>query len=277
MLDRPDPAAAATLARYYDLDLEDDPGDVDLYLALADRVQGPVLELAAGSGRVAVPLAAAGHAVVAVDVDPAMLDRARERAREAGVADERLELVEADLLQLQHPDAGTFGLAFIALNSIMLLASRASQQRALTVLADHLAPGGIAVVDAWLPDIEDLGRFDGRLLHEWLRPDPEADETGTLVTKTGTAIHDAATGTLVLSAIFEAGTQGGATRRWVRQDRLRLIGADELVAFAEAAGLVVETLAGGYDLAPLGPGGERAVLVAARGGPRGIVEAHVRQ
>ena len=277
MLDRPDPATAAVLARYYDLDLEDDPGDVDLYLALADRVDGPVLELAAGSGRVAVPLAAAGHTVVAVDLDAAMLDRSRDRAREAGLADDRLELVEADLLAFQHPRAGTFGLAFIALNSIMLLASRDAQQRALAVLADHLAPGGIAVVDAWLPDIEDLARFDGRLLHEWLRADPEAEDPGTLVTKTGTAVHDAATGTIVLSAIFEAGPQGGPARRWVRQDQLRLIGADELVAFAEAAGLVVETLAGGYDLAPLGPGGERAVLVAARGGPRGIVEAHVRQ
>ena len=40
---------------------EDDPGDVDLYLALAKRTGGPVLELAAGSGRLAVPLAEAGH------------------------------------------------------------------------------------------------------------------------------------------------------------------------------------------------------------------------
>lgn len=264
MLDRPDPATAAVLARYYDLDLEDDPGDLDLYLALADRADGPILELGAGSGRLAVPLARAGHQVTAVDVDPAMLDRARERAAEAAIPAGALELVEGDLLDLRLPDAGSYGFAYIALNSILLLATRDAQRRALQVMAEHLAPGGIAVVDAWLPDIEDLARFDGQLLHEWVRADPEADEPGTLVTKTGTAIHDPASGSIVLTLIFEEATQGGPTRRWIRQDRLRLLGADELAAFAEDAGLRVEQLAGGYDLAPIGPGAERVVLVAVR-------------
>ena len=50
MIDRPDLATTAALARLYDLDLQDDPGDLDLYLALADRADGPVLELGAGPG-----------------------------------------------------------------------------------------------------------------------------------------------------------------------------------------------------------------------------------
>ena len=50
--------------------------------------------------------------------------------------------------------------------------------------------------------------------------------------------------------------------RWVRVDRLRLVSPDELVSFAEAAGLVVETLAGDYDMNELEPGAERVVLVA---------------
>ena len=50
----------------------------------------------------------------------------------------------------------------------------------------------------------------------------------------------------------------------MRRDRLRLISPDEMTAFAEDAGLDVEILAGGYDLSPLGPGSERAVLVAVR-------------
>ena len=85
MLDRPDAATAAALARLYDLDLLDDPGDLDLYLAMADRADGPILELAAGTGRLAVPLAVAGHPVTAVDLDPAMLERARQRAAAAGL------------------------------------------------------------------------------------------------------------------------------------------------------------------------------------------------
>ena len=57
---RPDAATAAALARLYDLDLADDPGDLDLYLALADRADGPILELCVGTGRLAIPLAEAG-------------------------------------------------------------------------------------------------------------------------------------------------------------------------------------------------------------------------
>jgi SAM-dependent methyltransferase len=190
-----------------------------------------------------------------------MLARARTRADEAGLGSDRLEFVEADLLDLRLPDAGRFGLAFLALNSIMLLATRDAQRRAIVTLASHVRPGGLVAIDAWLPDADDLARFDGRIILEWPRADPE---TGALVTKAGSALHDAATGTVMLTAIYEEGRQGEAPRRWLRQDRLRLVSADELVAFAEEAGLRVEVLAGGYDLGPLGPGSERAVLVAER-------------
>lgn len=261
MLDRPDPTTAAALARLYDLDLQDDPGDLDLWLALADRADGPVLELAAGSGRLAVPIAVAGHPVTAVDLDPAMLDRGRMRAAAAGLSADAITWVEADLREVRRPAAGSFGLAFIGLNSLMLLPTRESQREAFRTMAAHLAPGGIAGVDVWLPDADDLGRFDGRVMLEWPRADPE---TGHLVTKVGSAQHDAATGTVTLTALYEEGDQGEAPRRWVRRDRLRLVSADELVDLAEAAGLRVELLAGSYDLEPLGPGSDRAVLIAVR-------------
>lgn len=260
MLDRPDPATAAALARLYDLDLVDDPGDLDLYLALADRASGPVLELAVGSGRLAVPMAVAGHDVTGVDLDRAMLDRARARAGRAGVA-ERLALVEADLVGVRLPTAGTFGLAFLALNSLLVLPTRTAQRAALRTLADHLAPDGVAAVDVWIPDADDLARFDGRISLEWPRLEPD---TGAIVTKTASAAHDAASATVTLTTIFEEGGQGQPARRWVRRDRLRLVSADELRGFAEDAGLVVEVLAGDYGLGPMGPGSDRAILIATR-------------
>jgi SAM-dependent methyltransferase len=258
--DRPDAATAAALARLYDLDLVDDPGDIDLYLALADRAEGPILELMAGTGRLAVPLAEAGHRVTGVDLDAAMLERARRRANDTAVGD-RLTLVEADIVGMRLPDAGRFGLAFIALNSLLVLPTRAAQRAAVQTLADHLAPGGLAVVDAWLPDAEDLARFDGRIILSWPRVDPES---GAIVTKAGSAQHDAASASVILTTIFEEGEQGGPARRWVRSDRLRLVSADELRAFAEDAGLTVEAIAGSYDMGPLGPGSERAILLAVK-------------
>jgi SAM-dependent methyltransferase len=261
-----DPTAVA-LARLYDVDLLDDPGDLDLYLAMAERADGPILELGVGSGRLAVPLAGAGWPVTGVDRDPAMLARARVRAEtadhEAGKnAGRRLQLVEADMLDLRLAGpVARFRLGFIGLNSLLLLGDRAAQAAAVRTLARYLAPGGIALVDIWLPDADDLARYDGRLILEYTRTDPE---TGRTVVKTGSAIHDAATQAVELTTIFDEGLPGEAPIRWVRRDRLRLVGADELRGFAEAAGLEVEILAGGYDLEPLGPGSDRTVLVAIR-------------
>jgi ubiquinone/menaquinone biosynthesis C-methylase UbiE len=59
----------AAIARLYDLDLSEFDGDVDLYVALAQRTGGPILELAIGTGRIAIHLAEAGHEVVGVDLD----------------------------------------------------------------------------------------------------------------------------------------------------------------------------------------------------------------
>lgn len=258
----PDETRARALARLYDLDLVEDPGDLELYLGLAARTGGPILELAAGSGRLAVPLAAAGHEVTAVDLDPAMLERAYARGRAAGRdAGRRLELVEADLRELELPGAGAYRLAFLALNSIFLLATPEDQRRAVATLARHLAPGGLAVIDVWLPDASDLERFDGRLLLEYSRDEPG---TGREVTKVASARHDPATAVVELTAIYEEAAPGGSPIRWIRRDALRLVGADELAVMATDAGLVVEQMAGSYDLEPLGPDSERAILVARR-------------
>jgi SAM-dependent methyltransferase len=254
--------AAEALARLYDLDLAEDPGDLDLYLALAARTGGPILELAVGTGRLAVPLAVAGHEVTGVDLDPAMLARARSAAVAAGEEPaRRLRLVEADARTVRLPGADRFRLATIPLNSIFLMGAARDRAAAVATLAAHLVPGGLAVLDAWLPDAEDLARYDGRLILEWVREEPG---TGRTVTKTGSATYDPAVREVRLTAVFESGLPGEAPARWVRVDRLHLVGADELVALAEAAGLVLETLAGDYDLEPLGPGAERAVLVARR-------------
>jgi SAM-dependent methyltransferase len=258
--DRPVETEAEALARLYDLDLVEDPGDVELYRALARRTEGPILELGVGTGRVAVALTADGHRVVGVDHDPTMLTRARARAM--GGAKGSLSLVEADLVDAPEVEAvvagGPYAMAFIALNSILLLASAERQRAAISSIARVLAPGGLAVVDAWQPSPLDLVAFDGRLSLEWLRTDPES---GNAVTKTVAAWFDPATRLVTLTTIFEEGQPGKPPIRWTRSDALRLVTVDELASFAVAAGLEIEQIAGGHDLGPLEPGSDRVVLV----------------
>jgi SAM-dependent methyltransferase len=261
-LPAPTPAEAVALARLYDLDLAQDPGDLDLYLALAGRTGGPILELATGTGRLAVPLAEQGYLVTGVDLDPAMLARAQARADATrGDAVGGLRFVIGDARSVRLPDAGRYQLALLALNSLFIMGSRADQQAVVNTLAAHLSPGGLAVIDVWLPDADDLARYDGRVMLEYPRRDPA---TGQHVIKVGSATHDAATATVRLTTIYEEGDPGQPVVRWVRRDEMRLVGVEELRGFAEAAGLVVESIAGDYDLDPHGPGAERAILLAVR-------------
>lgn len=256
--------AADAIARLYDLDLSVDPGDVELYQALARRTGGPILELAVGSGRIALPLAADGYRVVGVDIEPAMLARARARMAAAGPATAgRIELVEGDMTEVAADPRlvaeGPYELAILALNSILIMNTPERQRAVLRTMAALLAPGGLAVVDVWLPVPTDLTAFDGRLSLDWLRTDPE---TGLDVTKMSAAWFDPTSRLVTLSTIFEEGVQGGTPVRWTRYDALRLITADELVSYAADAGLQVEQLAGDHELSPLSPGSDRAVLLA---------------
>jgi SAM-dependent methyltransferase len=264
---RRDPETTTALARLYDVDLFDDPGDIDLYVALAARTGGPILELAAGSGRIAVPLVQAGYEVTAVDIDPAMLARLRDRLAATAIGQPdlsgRLHPVQADLIGLKLAGDPQFGLAILGLNSILLLDSREKQRAAIETMARHLGPGGVAVVDVWLPAADELARYDGRLSLEYVRLDPE---THLVVTKTASAEHEPTRGRVDLTAIYDEGEQGGPIRRWVRHDRLRLLSPDELSDMAEDAGLIVEVLAGSYDLEPLVNHDERVILIARRRG-----------
>ncbi|MBI3747097.1 MAG: class I SAM-dependent methyltransferase [Chloroflexi bacterium] len=262
----PEPDVAAALARLYDLDLSVDPGDVDLYLALAARTGGPIVELCAGSGRIAIPLAAAGHEVTGVDRDEAMLARADIRAGwEPSEVAARITMIEGDLFGAAVPGAGTFRLGIIGLNSLLVLGGPPRQRAAFAVLAGLLAPGGVAVVDTWLPLADDLARFDGRLGLEWVRGEPSS---GQDVMKLVAAWYDSASRVVTLTTIFDEGRPGEAPRRWIREDALHLVAADELRMYAEDAGLEIEVVAGDHDLSPLRAGDERAIVVARRpGGP----------
>jgi SAM-dependent methyltransferase len=253
-------SAGAELARFYDLDMTDAADDLDLYLALAARTGGRVLELAVGSGRVAVRLALADHPVVGLDIDRDMLARAsarwdRERGRRPPDA---LRLVEGDLRTTRLDER--FALVILAVNSLLLLPDRDAQAEAVRTMAAHLEPGGLAVIDVTIPSVNDLGAYDGRAIVEWVRDDPES---GDMVSKTVSARYDPATSRLDLLQLFDTwSTPAGPLRRVARHDRLLLIGADQLTHLARSAGLEVEQAGGDLELSAFGPGSDRLVLVS---------------
>jgi predicted TPR repeat methyltransferase len=115
-------------------------GEVDLVEALLQEhgLTGAVLDAGCGTGRVAVELAARGHTVTGIDLDPALLDAARAK-------DLRPQWITADLAAL-GPDVapGPFAVA-VAAGNVMVFVARGTERTVVTNLAARLAPGGLLI------------------------------------------------------------------------------------------------------------------------------------
>src|SRR5438093_10538776 len=85
------------MADLYDFAYGDYSEDTDFYLNLARATGGPILELGAGTGRVAFPLAKAGYRVTGIDTSPSMLRKAAEKLKAARLKPGQLSFAEADM------------------------------------------------------------------------------------------------------------------------------------------------------------------------------------
>lgn len=251
---------ASDLARYYDLDAIDLLDDLALFLDFATTADGPILELGAGSGRLAVPLALAGHDIVCVDNDPAMLARAQHNweARREDAGPGSLATALGDMRDFRS--ATRFGFVFIGINTMLLMPDDASRMAVLETAAANLASGGLLVVDVLDRAADEIDDYDGRLQLEWLRTDPD---TGEQVSKSISARHDAEADTITLVQIFDTFPEGGGElRRVARTDILHLIDADRWQSLTERAGFGDVSVKGDYLLSPHGARSHRALIEA---------------
>lgn len=122
---------------------------VDRLERLAD--DGPALELAIGTGRVGVPLAARGVPVTGIELSEPMVAQLRRK-----VDEEQIPVHVGDMATTVVPGAGTFSLVYLVWNSISNLRTQAEQVQCFRNAAHHLRPGGRFVIDLWVPPIQRL-------------------------------------------------------------------------------------------------------------------------
>lgn len=142
----PDPASVV----WHDAECGGYAADLAAWERLADERGGPILDLGAGTGRVALQLAARGHEVVAIDSDRALLSALRERAAARAPA---VETVRADIRDL---DLGGrhFPLVIAPMQLVHLLGGATGRARAFAAIAACLRPDGafaLAVLQEPLP------------------------------------------------------------------------------------------------------------------------------
>jgi SAM-dependent methyltransferase len=108
---------------------------------------GGALELAIGTGRIAVPLAVRGVRVVGIDLSPDMVAQLRRKTDAIPVTIGDMATTRVD---------GSFSLVYLVFNTIMNLTTQAEQVACFANAAAHLAPGGVFVVEVMVPELRRL-------------------------------------------------------------------------------------------------------------------------
>lgn len=212
--------------------------DVELYVELALAAGGPVVELGVGTGRIAIPTAAAGVRVIGVDSSPGMLAVCREQAERAGL----VGLVDLRLGDLREPPVEErVSLVTCPFRAFLHLATEVDRLRALRSAQALLEPGGRLAFDVFEPADDDIAETHGR----WLEREPGIFER---------ADWDTNARTLTLSVRGEAGATTMA---------LYWIAPTEWRALLERANFEVEACYGWFDGRPYS-GGEDTVWIARR-------------
>jgi SAM-dependent methyltransferase len=226
------------IAHFYDPWSRSVVEDIDFYVERAVASGGPVVELAVGTGRVAVPVARAGIPVIGVDASPGMLAVAREAAEAAGVG-HLVDLRVGDLSDPPVPER--VPLVICPFRSLLHMESEAEKQGAALAAHGLLAPGGRFVFDVFDPSREDIEETHGR----WLEREPGIEEL---------ALWDEGSRKLTLAV------RSGDT---VASFRLHWLSAPEWSGLLERAGFEVEELYGWFDRRPFA-GEEDLIFVCRR-------------
>jgi SAM-dependent methyltransferase len=205
-------------------------GDMDPSAAVAVLRRlaegGRVLELAIGTGRVAIPLAETGLSVSGIDASQAMVDRLTAKT-------DQVPVTIGDFADVDVP--GSFSLIFVAFNTFFGLLTQEDQIRCFENVTNHLEPGGRFVIEAFVPD---LTRFD------------RGQRTNVT--------HVGADWIKVDTSVLDAANQRVDTQHLiVRDDKItmypvsiRFAYPPELDVMARLAGLSLENRWGGWDLGP---------------------------
>jgi SAM-dependent methyltransferase len=233
--------------------------DIAFYVEETRRYDGPILELACGTGRVLLPIARGGKRIVGIDRSRRMLERCRVKVNtEPSEVRERIALHAADMCDFQLDEL--FSAVIIPFRPLQHLVSVGEQLACLASVRRHLAPGGRLIFDVFNPD---LRRIADAATEEF----DDAPETtlpdGSRFRRRGrlAAVHR----TLQVNdveLIYYITPPGGVTERRVHAFKMRWFLRYELEHLMARAGFEIVGLYGDFARAPLVDESPEIIVVA---------------
>lgn len=241
-----DERIAEFYAQTYDDSVPDWPGEIDFYQEMAAKVMrrgGTVLEIACGTGRVALRLAHHGVKVVGLDLSPKMLEVARRKS----IGLENIRWIQGDMRSFELGE--TFDLVIIPGHAFQNLNTSQDQAACLECIKQHLCPGGSLVIHldhqdlSWLGDLlrEKGGRFEAA--EQFQHP-----ESGRPVRTFRAWTYEPASQTAICQTIWEEiGAADQVINRWQTQPiRLHCVFWFEMEHLLARVGLAVEAVYGDF-------------------------------
>jgi SAM-dependent methyltransferase len=240
---------ASWLAEIYDLAYQGPGGpqaDYPFWLELAQKSERPLLELACGTGRLAIPLAREGLQITGLDISVPMLAMAKRKLeQEPAAVRSRLELVEGDMSNF-FPGK-EYGLIIIAYRAFQHLLERTSQRQCLKCCAAHLKPGGRLAIDVFHPKLSLLAAPGPAQIpaHE------HVTSAGERIRESGFGEYDIANQMVRWRPRYECISPEGKVTLRESYLELRYFFRYEMAWMLEACGFIVEALYGNHDKSPL--------------------------
>jgi SAM-dependent methyltransferase len=229
--------------------------DVAFYVRHAVEVEGPVVELGAGNGRVSLAIARAGQEVVAVDISDAMLAEGARRSGQEHLS-ERIRWVHADMRT--YVAAPATSMVIIPFRSFMHLLTTEDQLLALRSVFASLRPDGRLICNLFTPDPVRIATLDRqrRLQATY------TDEFGRRCEVYATPVNELATQRLDVRAELEVYDGPRMIDSTETTLSLRQIYRYEFEHLLARTGFEVEALYGDFNEKPYGPGPDEMIWIA---------------
>ncbi len=151
-------------AELYDGLFDNFTEDIEFYTKLAKNINTPVLDLCCGTGRLCLPLAKAGHKVVAVDSQQDMLNILQDKMKkEKQEVRNNIQIVKRDIRKLKLSVHHGFELILVSFNSFLHLFTQEDQLIVLRNIRKHIGNKGLLVIDVNFPNVERMLEDDGKM------------------------------------------------------------------------------------------------------------------